>query len=124
MLSLPYRRSKGDSHKNTVDSEEWELLQRHKEHELRILQSETDGSNSLPFLKAIKPTWAVIPAGNAHGHPHAPARARLREAIDKDENILRTDDGPEGNDPTGDDSFIFVVNRSHIEKIIRVKMDD
>ena len=32
----------------------------------------SDGSSSKPFLEAVDPEWAVIPAGTAHGHPHMP----------------------------------------------------
>ena len=27
----------------------------------------------------VSPDWAVIPAGNAHGHPHAPTVTRLKQ---------------------------------------------
>ena len=40
-----------------------------------------------------------------------------------DDKILRTDDGPANNDPTGDDCFVFIVSLDGIERIIRVRVD-
>ena len=70
----------------------------------------------------MSPEWAVIPAGNAHGHPHKPTLKRLKKVINPNSHILRTDDGP-ATDPTGDDNFIFVVEASGITEIKRVRVD-
>ena len=73
---------------SAIDSEEKELLDRHKQDVetfglqatvLQVSHHGSDGSSSLPFLQAVSPDWAVIPAGNAHGHPHAPTVTRLKE---------------------------------------------
>ena len=108
-----------------------ELLDRHKQHDTYSLKSTvlqvshhgSDGSSSLPFLRAVDPEWAVIPAGNAHGHPHPPVLNRLRDVMDDDDHILRTDEGPPDSDLVADDSFIFEVSLEGIQSIIRVKVE-
>ena len=90
----------------------------------RYSGSETSSAPSaLPFLQAVSPAWAVVPAGNSHGHPHAPTLQRLRDVISPDSDILRTDAGPAPTDPSGDDNLIFVVNASGITEILRVRVD-
>ncbi len=123
-------REKGDQDDEAIDSEERELLERHQQQEgcslkatvLQVSHHGSDGSSSIPFLRAVDPTWAVIPVGNAHGHPDAPTLLRLDQVV-AGNHILRTDDGPDGNDPTSDDNFVFVVNQNRISKIIRIKVE-
>ncbi len=135
-------REMGDSNSNAIDSEEKELLDRHNQNEdvfslkatvLQVAHHGSDGSNSAPFLAAVDPEWAVVPAGNAHGHPTKPAMTRLKAAVNPDSHILRTDEsGSEsfasnGNDntsdPTGDDNLVFVVDEDGIDKILRIKVE-
>lgn len=124
-------RKKFEDDEDEVDSEEKELLDRHGTDETFSLQATvlqvshhgSDGSSSLPFLQAVAPTWAVIPAGNAHGHPHAPTLKRLKKVVKPNKRILRTDDGPPDSDPTGDDNFVFVVDPDGITEILRIKVD-
>ena len=115
-----------------IDSEERELLDRHQQDAdtfglqatvLQVSHHGSDGSSALPFLQAVSPAWAVVPAGNSHGHPHAPTLQRLRDVISPDSHILRTDAGPAPTDPSGDDNLIFVVNASGITEILRVRVD-
>lgn len=134
-------REKGDPDENAIDSEEKELLDRHNQNKafdlaatvLQVAHHGSDGSSALPFLNAVNPDWAVIPAGDAHGHPTKGALDRLKKVIGPDSHILRTDEsGTEeflsnGNDATsdntGDDNLIFVVDEDGIRKIIRVVVD-
>lgn len=133
-------REKHDSNQEAIDSEEKELLDRHntgndafdlKSTVLQVSHHGSDGSSSLPFLRAVDPEWAVIPAGNANGHPTRDAVARLKTVISPDSHILRTDksgaahfdaDGDDDtSDATGDDNLVFVVKINGIDKIIRIK---
>lgn len=135
-------RKMGDSNSNAIDSEEKELLDRHNQNEdifslkatvLQVAHHGSDGSSSAPFLAAVDPEWAVVPAGNAHGHPTKSAMTRLKAAVNPDSHILRTDEsGSEsfasnGNDntsdPTGDDNIVFVVDEDGIDKILRIKVE-
>lgn len=116
---------------DAVDSEEKELLDRHASHDtfslkatvLQVAHHGSDGSTSMPFLRAVEPEWAVIPAGNAHEHPHEPTLERLRAVIEPDARILRTDEGVEHADPTGDDNLIFVVGPAGITEVLRVRVE-
>ena len=128
-----------DSDQNAIDSEEKELLDRHNQNNafsldatvLQVAHHGSDGSSSAPFLAAVDPEWAVVTAGNAHGHPTEPAMNRLKAAVNPDSHILRTDEsGSESfdsdgedttTDPTGDDNLIFVVDRNRITQILRVQ---
>jgi len=135
-------RRKHDNDQEAVDSEEKELLDRHNTGNdafnlestvLQIAHHGSDGSSSLPFLRAVNPEWAVIPAGNAHGHPIKTALTRIKTVISPDSHILRTDEsGSEAfdskdkdttSDPTGDDNLVFVVDQSGIDTIIRIKVN-
>ena len=135
-------REMGDTNSNAIDSEEKELLDRHNQNQnvfslkatvLQVAHHGSDGSSSTAFLAAVDPDWAVVPAGNAHGHPTRPAMTRLKAAVSPDSHILRTDEsGSESfasngiddtSDPTGDDNLIFVVDQSGIKKIHRVKVE-
>ena len=83
------------------------------------------GASSLPFLKAVDAEWAVIAAGEAHGHPTKDTLRRLRKSGIENDHILRTDQGDKpgrGDEPTGDDSFIFETDGKKITKIHWVKM--
>ncbi len=131
----------GDPNSQAIDSEEKELLDRHNQNAifdlratvLQVSHHGSDGSSSAPFLAAVSPEWAVVPAGNAHGHPTRAAMTRLKAAVNPDSHILRTDesgtesfdsDGDDDTvDQTGDDNLIFVVNTKRIKKIIRVKVE-
>ena len=123
-------RERDDPDQNAIDSEERELLTNHETDAtydlsatvLQVSHHGSDGSSSLPFLQAVNPEWAVVPAGNAHGHPHEPTLVRLRQVIGSDDHILRTDEGPEGADPSGDDNLIFVVDETGIVQILRVRV--
>jgi competence protein ComEC len=125
---------------NEIDSEEFELLQRHNADdacllEAMVLQAPHHGSNgscSLPFLKAVQPEWVVFPAGHKHNHPHLGAVRRVREAGVDDDHMLRTDFGdmtPERRvdrserEPEGDDSYIFVSDGTELTHLHWVKVD-
>ena len=89
---------------------------------LKVPHHGSDGSSSLPFLKAVSPTWAVIPAGVAHGHPHQGVLNRLgAEGLGLSERrILRTDaddDGKASELNLGDDTFVFWMDPKGIVKI-------
>lgn len=89
---------------------------------LKVAHHGSDGSSSLPFLKAVSPAWAVISAGAPHGHPHDGVLERLRhdEVGLDDDQILRTDDedSGSGNEASlGDDMFAFFLDPSGIVKI-------
>ena len=100
---------------------------------LKVPHHGSDGSSSLPFLKAITPTWAVITAGFPHEHPDSSVLSRLKNSdvgLD-DAHILRTDEGDDAvassaNEATlGDDCFVFVVDPEGIVRIEKwnVKLD-
>lgn len=134
-------REKHDADQEAIDSEEKELLDRHNLNDvfnlsatvLQVPHHGSDGSSSLPFLRAVNPEWAVIPAGNAHGHPIETALDRIKAVVNPDTHILRTDesgsesfdsDGKDDtSDPRGDDNYIFVVNENGIQNILRVRVD-
>ncbi|UCC31025.1 MAG: hypothetical protein JSU86_01855 [Phycisphaerales bacterium] len=121
---------------NEIDSEELELWVRHtldpENYSLKatVLQAPHHGSNgscSLPFIKAVDPEWVVIPAGHQYNHP-APARLRrFATAGIPGTHILRTDEGdstPESplvKDPRADDSYVFETDGTTITKIWRFK---
>jgi competence protein ComEC len=127
-------RDEDSSDANEIDSEEWELLKRHNEDPskyslkatvLQVPHHGSSGSNSLPFLKAVAAEWAVIAAGEAHNHPREDALGRLEDSGVKAENILRTDEGDKpgrGDEPTGDDCFIFETDGKKITNIYWVEI--
>ena len=89
---------------------------------LKVPHHGSDGSSSLPFLEAVSPTWAVILAGAAHGHPDQGVLKRLgEEGIGLFERrILRTDADDIGNaseSNLGDDTFVFWMDPQGIVKI-------
>lgn len=123
------KRLEGAEHDNFIDSEELELVKRHdaepskyslKATVLHVPHHGSSGSNSFRFLKAVDAEWAVISAGEAHDHPTEDTVRRLVKSGVKDENILRTDEGDKagrGDEPTGDDSFIFETDGTKITRI-------
>ncbi|MCH7702576.1 MAG: MBL fold metallo-hydrolase [Planctomycetes bacterium] len=123
---------------NEIDSEELELLVRHMlfpdRYNLKstVLQAPHHGSNgscSLPFIKAVDPDWVVITAGHQHNLPHPATLERIGRAGVAESRILRTDEGdstPENTsvkDPTGDDSYIFETDGDTITRILKVKLE-
>ncbi|MFH1419188.1 MAG: MBL fold metallo-hydrolase [Planctomycetota bacterium] len=118
-----------------INSKEYELLQRHRQSEeyslkatvLQVPHHGSNGSSSLPFLKAVDPEWAVIPAGDRHGHPTLAALRRLKKADLPPTHILTTDQGDdetkEKDEPPGDDSFIFETDGATITAIHWVKIE-
>lgn len=119
-----------EKYDNFIFSEEFELLDRHKQDpkkyslEATVLQVShhgSDGASSLPFLNAVNADWAVISAGEDHGHPHEGTLRRLGKSGIADDHILRTDEGDDpdtkGDEPPGDDSFIFETDGKKITKI-------
>lgn len=128
------KKLKGTKHDNFIFSEEAELLDRHKKNPskyslaatvLQVSHHGSNGASSLPFLKAVDAEWAVIAAGEAHGHPTKDTLRRLRKSGIENDHILRTDQGDKpgkGDEPTGDDSFIFETDGKKITKIHWVKM--
>lgn len=122
-----------------IDSEELELLTRHTFGDERfklqstVLQAPHHGSNgscSLPFLEAVKPTWVVIPAGHQFDHPTEETLDRIMKVVADEDHILRTDEGdstPEKSSPRderGDDNYVFEVDGTGITKIHRVTVHD
>jgi|GEM_PF-2280928 len=100
---------------------------------LKVAHHGSDGSSSLPFLKAVKPEWAIISAGVHHDHPHSPVLERLsHQDVGLDDSlILRTDmdedthtSATEAN--LGDDSYQFFVDPDGIVKIEKwnVRVED
>lgn len=91
---------------------------------LKVPHHGSDGSASLPFLKATKPTWAVISAGVHNRHPHSSVLDRLKHqdvGLD-DAHILRTDDGEDTHTKAneanlGDDCYQFLVDPAGIVKV-------
>ncbi|MEE8169847.1 MAG: MBL fold metallo-hydrolase, partial [Phycisphaerae bacterium] len=78
---------KAASTDNEIDSEELELWVRHtldpdryglKATVLPAPHHGSNGSCSLPFLKAVDPEWVVITAGHQFNHPHPAALRRIR----------------------------------------------
>lgn len=121
---------------NEIDSEELELWVRHtldpEKYSLKatVLQAPHHGSNgscSLPFIKAVDPEWVVIPAGHQYNHPAPATLRRFATAGIPPTHILRTDEGdstPENplvKDPRADDCYIFETDGTTIAKIWRVK---
>ena len=89
---------------------------------LKVAHHGSDGSSSLPFLQAASPTWAVISAGNPHGHPHTGVLRRLGDGGIKlsKQHILRTDDGDKGarsEANLGDDTYVFSLDPEGIVSI-------
>jgi competence protein ComEC len=123
---------------NEMDSEELELWTRHNlmdkcNLKSTVLQAPHHGSNgscSLPFLKAVDPEWVVIPAGHEFNHPHPSTLRRISKADVDPTHVLRTDDGdstPEKSnkkDPIGDDSYVFETDGNEITRITKVKIAD
>ncbi len=119
-----------------IDSEEFELLDRHlsdgDKFGLRatVLQAPhhgANGSNSLKFLQAVDPEWIVISAGHKHDHPKVDTLRRMKRAGVATDHILRTDHGdptpesdPGTHDGAGDDSYIFETDGLTITRILRV----
>ena len=129
-----------DSLRSSADTdEEFELWVRHQllpECNLKttVLQAPhhgSDGSCSLPFLRAVDPEWIVVPAGRnlTFNHPREGSLRRLEAVIDNDERILRTDEGdatPEEASVTedrGDDCYIFETDGASITALLRVEVD-
>ncbi len=123
-----------------IDSEEFELVQRHKADDscslhATVLQAPHHGSNgscSLPFLEAVDPEWLVFTAGHEHNHPHPGSLRRVEKTGLPDDHVLRTDVGdmtPEKRvdrderEPEGDDSFIFVSDGTKLSQILWVKVN-
>ena len=130
----------GAAFDNEIDSEELELWVRHELDKtrfdlratvLQVAHHGANGSSSLRFLKAVSPTWAVIPAGHytRYNHPNPDTLRRLDVAKVAADHILRTDEGdstPElsgaaNTDPRGDDSYVFEVDLAGIQRILRVR---
>jgi competence protein ComEC len=91
---------RGQQHDQEVDSEEKQLLIRHERDNVNfglkstVLQVSHHGSSSLPFLRAVDPEWAVIPAGHkGYDHPHRDTLRRMRLAGIAPDKSLRTDHG-------------------------------
>jgi len=117
-----------------IDSEELELWVRDQLDDrydlaatvLQVSHHGSNGSSSLPFLRAVAPTWAVIPAGHQYDHPNAGTLRRLGQVIQRADHILRTDEGdstPEvsaARDPRGDDCLIFQTDGTTITEVLRV----
>jgi beta-lactamase superfamily II metal-dependent hydrolase len=128
------KKLKAAKHDSFIFSEEFELLDRHKNNPkkyslaatvLQVSHHGSDGASSLPFLKAVNADWAVISAGEAHGHPTKGALRRLGKSGIADDHILRTDEGDKqgkGDEPTGDDSFIFETDGKKITKVYWVEI--
>ncbi|MBT6231685.1 MAG: hypothetical protein HOI47_34010, partial [Candidatus Scalindua sp.] len=91
---------------------------------LKVAHHGSNGSSSLPFLKASKPDWAVISAGVQYDHPHEDVLLRLKHqgvALD-DTHILRTDAGEDDQSTAnefnlGDDCYQFLVDSTGILKV-------
>lgn len=91
---------------------------------LKVAHHGSDGTSSLPFLKSVKPEWAVISAGVHHKHPDNTVIQRLKHqdvGLD-DKHILRTDQGEDNEklatrDNLGDDCYQFVVDPLGILRI-------
>jgi len=62
---------------------------------LKVGHQGSKGSSSEPFLQAVTPSIAVVPAsiGNRFGHPHAEAMERLRRHVDPDRLLVTMDRG-------------------------------
>ena len=89
---------------------------------LKVAHHGSNGSSSLPFLKAASPTWAVISAGNPYGHPHEDVLLRLgAKGIGlSEQQILRTDHGDKGRGSEanlGDDTYVFSLDPEGIVSI-------
>ncbi|GMU32217.1 MAG: MBL fold metallo-hydrolase [Planctomycetia bacterium] len=94
---------------------------------LQVAHHGSEGASALPFLEAVDPEWAVIPAGEAHEHPHEGSIKRLKKAGVKPDHILRTDEGDQsgrGDEPPADDSFIFETDGRTITKVWWVEMEE
>lgn len=133
-------RPKKETDNEFIDSEEKELLDRHNQDDvnfglestvIQIAHHGSNGSSSLPFLRAVNAEWVLVPAGNAHGHPTKYAMNRIKAVTTDNNKILRTDASgiesydSDGNDDTydefADDSYIFEVTPAGIQKVLRVK---
>ena len=93
---------------------------------LKVAHHGSNGSSSLPFLKAVSPTWAVISAGFPNGHPDNDVIVRLKNSDVglNNKHILRTDDEDDDNGTTkaneanlGDDCYVFTIDPEGIVKI-------
>jgi len=91
---------------------------------LKVPHHGSDGSSSLPFLRAIHPQWAVISAGIPHGHPDQGALDRLRDPSVrlKPSHLLRTDEGEDDDTEAteanvGDDCYQFIVDLKGLAKV-------
>jgi competence protein ComEC len=96
---------------------------------IQIPHHGSNGSSSLPFLREVDATWAVIPAGHQFDHPTEATLERIGKAGIEENHILRTDEGdstpetPDHRDTRGDDSFIFETNGTTITRVLRVRVD-
>lgn len=122
-----------------IDSEEAELVRRHEFDPACSLQADvmqaphhgSNGSCSLPFVRAVDPSWVVFTAGHEHNHPHPGSWRRVKSEV-SETHMLRTDIGDhmpehrvsrEDKEKEGDDSFIFVSDGETLNRLMWVKTD-
>lgn len=123
-----------------IDSEELELWVRHKidpskfslkSTVLQVAHHGSNGSSSLPFLKAVDPEYAIISAGHDYDHPSEETMERLKKAGLEGDYIIRTDDGDsypketdDKVDPEWDDNIIIETDGVKVTGVYRVKMEN